>query len=247
MSVIKVEGLKKYYGKEPNIVRALDGINLEVTAGKFVAIVGMSGSGKSTLLNMLGGLDRPTEGKVTVDGYELTAMRDEEITLFRRRNVGFIFQSYNLVPFLSVYENIVLPIELDGKTPDARYIDVILKFLKIDQKRDFAPHQLSGGQQQRVAIARALAIKPSILLADEPTGSVKLVQHYPKTIPVIFPSLSTVISSMTDRQRVRFSSRVKVVYIDLKSAVKMFLTAAKSGGASCAGSGSCPSAAVYIS
>ena len=171
MSVIKVEGLKKYYGKEPNIVRALDGINLEVTAGKFVAIVGMSGSGKSTLLNMLGGLDRPTEGKVTVDGYELTAMKDEEITLFRRRKVGFIFQSYNLVPFLSVYENIVLPIELDGKTPDARYIDVILRFLKIDQKRDFAPHQLSGGQQQRVAIARALAIKPSILLADEPTGN----------------------------------------------------------------------------
>ena len=144
MSVIKVEGLKKYYGKDPNIVRALDGINLEVDAGKFVAIVGMSGSGKSTLLHMLGGLDRPTEGKVTVDGYELTAMRDEEITLFRRRNVGFIFQSYNLVPFLSVYENIVLPIELDGKTPDVRYIDVILKFLKIDQKRDFAPHQLSG-------------------------------------------------------------------------------------------------------
>ena len=171
MSVIKVEGLKKYYGKDLNIVRALDGINLEVDAGKFVAIVGMSGSGKSTLLHMLGGLDRPTEGKVTVDGYELTAMRDEEITLFRRRNVGFIFQSYNLVPFLSVYENIVLPIELDGKTPDARYIDVILKFLKIDQKRDFAPHQLSGGQQQRVAIARALAIKPSILLADEPTGN----------------------------------------------------------------------------
>lgn len=171
MSMIKVEGLKKYYGKDPNIVRALDGINLEVDAGKFVAIVGMSGSGKSTLLHMLGGLDRPTEGKVTVDGYELTAMRDEEITLFRRRNVGFIFQSYNLVPFLSVYENIVLPIELDGKTPDVRYIDVILKFLKIDQKRDFAPHQLSGGQQQRVAIARALAIKPSILLADEPTGN----------------------------------------------------------------------------
>ena len=171
MSVIKVEGLKKYYGKDPNIVRALDGINLEVDAGKFVAIVGMSGSGKSTLLHMLGGLDRPTEGKVTVDGYELTAMRDEEITLFRRRNVGFIFQSYNLVPFLSVYENIVLPIELDGKTPDVRYIDVILKFLKIDQKRDFAPHQLSGGQQKRVAIARALAIKPSILLADEPTGN----------------------------------------------------------------------------
>ena len=171
MSVIKVEGLKKYYGKDPNIVRALDGINLEVDAGKFVAIVGMSGSGKSTLLHMLGGLDRPTEGKVTVDGYELTAMRDEEITLFRRHNVGFIFQSYNLVPFLSVYENIVLPIELDGKTPDVRYIDAILKFFKIDQKRDFAPHQLSGGQQQRVAIARALAIKPSILLADEPTGN----------------------------------------------------------------------------
>ncbi len=171
MSIIKVEGLKKIYGKDPNVVRALDGIDLEVDAGKFVAIVGMSGSGKSTLLHMLGGLDRPTEGRVIVDGQELTAMKEEEITLFRRRKVGFIFQSYNLVPFLSVYENIVLPIELDGKVPDVKYIDAILRFLKIDQKRDFAPNQLSGGQQQRVAIARALAIKPSILLADEPTGN----------------------------------------------------------------------------
>ncbi len=171
MSIIKVEGLKKIYGKDPNVVRALDGIDLEVDAGKFVAIVGMSGSGKSTLLHMLGGLDRPTEGRVIVDGQELTAMKEEEITLFRRRKVGFIFQSYNLVPFLSVYENIVLPIELDGKVPDVQYIDAILRFLKIDQKRDFAPNQLSGGQQQRVAIARALAIKPSILLADEPTGN----------------------------------------------------------------------------
>lgn len=171
MSIIKVEGLKKIYGKDPNVVRALDGIDLEVDAGKFVAIVGMSGSGKSTLLHMLGGLDRPTEGRVIVDGQDLTAMKDEEITLFRRRKVGFIFQSYNLVPFLSVYENIVLPIELDGKVPDVKYIDAILRFLKIDQKRDFAPNQLSGGQQQRVAIARALAIKPSILLADEPTGN----------------------------------------------------------------------------
>lgn len=171
MSIIKVEGLKKFYGKEPNIVRALDGIDFEVDAGKFVAVVGMSGSGKSTLLHMLGGLDRPTEGRVTVDGHELTTMKDEDITLFRRRNVGFVFQNYNLVPFLSVYENIVLPIELDGEFPDTKYIDAILKFLRIDEKRDYAPNQLSGGQQQRVAIARALATKPSILLADEPTGN----------------------------------------------------------------------------
>ena len=171
MSIIKVEGLKKYYGKEPNIVRALDGIDLEIESGKFVAIVGMSGSGKSTLLHMLGGLDKPTEGKIVVDGHEITAMKNEEITYYRRRNVGFVFQRYNLVPFLNVYENIVLPIELDGKTPDTKYIDSILKFLKIDHKREAAPNQLSGGQQQRVAIARALAVKPSILLADEPTGN----------------------------------------------------------------------------
>lgn len=169
--ILKVEGLKKFYGKDPNIVRALDGIDFEVDAGKFVAIVGMSGSGKSTLLNMLGGLDRPTEGHVIIDGHELTAMKDEDITLFRRRNLGFVFQNYNLIPFLSVYENIVLPIELDGEFPDTKYIDTILRFLRIDEKRDYAPNQLSGGQQQRVAIARALAAKPSILLADEPTGN----------------------------------------------------------------------------
>ena len=171
MSIIKVEGLKKFYGIEPNIVRALDGIDFEIEAGKFVAVVGMSGSGKSTLLHMLGGLDSPTEGHITVDGHELTAMKAEDITLFRRRKVGFVFQNYNLIPFLSVYENIVLPIELDGELPDTKYIDAILKFLRIDEKRDYAPNQLSGGQQQRVAIARALATKPSILLADEPTGN----------------------------------------------------------------------------
>lgn len=156
MSIIKVEGLKKYYGKEPNIVRALDGIDLEIESGKFVAIVGMSGSGKSTLLHMLGGLDKPTEGKIVVDGHEITAMKNEEITYYRRRNVGFVFQSYNLVPFLNVYENIVLPIELDGKTPDTKYIDSILKFLKIEQKREAAPNQLSGGQQQYLFMERYL-------------------------------------------------------------------------------------------
>lgn len=171
MPIIKVEGLKKYYGKEPNIVRALDGIDLEIESGKFVAIVGMSGSGKSTLLHMLGGLDKPTEGKIIVDGHEITAMKKEEITYYRRRNVGFVFQSYNLVPFLNVYENIVLPIELDGKTPDTKYIDSILRFLKIEQKREAAPNQLSGGQQQRVSIARALAGEPALILADEPTGA----------------------------------------------------------------------------
>ncbi len=198
-SIIKVEGVKKFYGQGSNIVRALDGVNLEIDAGKFVAVVGMSGSGKSTLLHMLGGLDRPTEGRVTVDGHELTAMKDEEITLFRRRNVGFVFQSYNLIPFLSVYENIVLPIELDGKIPDEKYIDAILRFLKIDQKRDFAPNQLSGGQQQRVAIARALAIKPSILLADEPTGNLdsKMSQEVLKIIKVISLKLHQTIIMIT--------------------------------------------------
>lgn len=171
MPVLLTQGLKKHYGKEPNIVRALDGVDLTVEAGEFVAVVGMSGSGKSTLLHLLGGLDKPTEGKVLVDGQELAKMSDEQLTIFRRRNVGFVFQNYNLVPILNVYENIVLPIELDGSAIDGAFIDKIIDTLGLTGKRNNLPGMLSGGQQQRVAIARALATKPSILLADEPTGN----------------------------------------------------------------------------
>jgi len=171
MAVLTAQKLKKYYGKDPNTVRALDGVDVEVKAGEFVAVVGMSGSGKSTLLHLLGGLDRPTDGTVIVDGQELYKMTDEQLTIFRRRNVGFVFQNYNLVPILSVYENIVLPIELDGNKADKPFIDKIIDTLGLKEKRDAMPNQLSGGQQQRVAIARALATKPSILLADEPTGN----------------------------------------------------------------------------
>ena len=247
MSILETKNLKKYYGTEPNITKALDGVTLTVEQGEFVAIVGTSGSGKSTLLNMMGGLDVPASGNVKVKGKDLSGLNDEQLTIFRRRNIGFIFQNYNLVPVLNVYENIVLPVELDGDTVDKNFMDEVVQMLALGDKLQNMPNNLSGGQQQRVAIARALVSKPAIILADEPTGSVKLVQHYPKIIPVTFPALSTFISSMADRQRVRFSSRDKVSYIALKSAVKYFLTAAKSGGASCAGSGSCSSAAVYIS
>lgn len=171
MPILLTKKLKKYYGKKPNIVRALDGVDIAVDTGEFVAVVGMSGSGKSTLLHMLGGLDKPTDGKVVVDGHELAQMSDEQLTVFRRRNVGFVFQSYNLVPILSVYENIVLPIELDGNTVDKAFIDEIIDTLGLAEKRNNLPNMLSGGQQQRVAIARALATKPAILLADEPTGN----------------------------------------------------------------------------
>lgn len=210
MVILETRDLKKQYGTGETAVHALAGVNLSVENGEFVAVVGTSGSGKSTLLHMLGGLDRATSGKVYVDGKDIFALKDEELTIFRRRKIGFVFQSFNLVPVLSVYENIVLPLQLDGKTVDNAFIGEIAEALGLKEKLNVLPNQLSGGQQQRVAIARALAAKPAILLADEPTGSVQLVQHYPKTTPVIFWSLSILISLMTERQSVRFSSRVKV-------------------------------------
>lgn len=171
MPILKTENLKKYYGKDSVLVKALDGVNLDVEKGEFLSIVGTSGSGKSTLLHMLGGLDRPSEGKVYVDGKDIFALKDEQLTIFRRRKIGFIFQSYNLVPVLNVYENIVLPTELDGNRPDKAYVKEIIKTLGLKEKLYSLPSQLSGGQQQRVAIARALACKPAIILADEPTGN----------------------------------------------------------------------------
>lgn len=171
MSILKTNELKKYYGSEPSLVKALDGVDLSVEPGEFVAVVGTSGSGKSTLLHMLGGLDNPTSGSVSVDGKELSKMNDDQLTIFRRRNIGFVFQNYNLVPILNVYENIVLPIELDGERPDKAFIDKIVRMLGLTEKLNNLPNNLSGGQQQRVAIARALATKPAIILADEPTGN----------------------------------------------------------------------------
>lgn len=171
MSVLQTIDLRKYYGDEPNITRALDGVNLSVDDGEFVAVVGTSGSGKSTLLHMMGGLDTPTSGSIFVRDKDLSKMNDEQLTIFRRRNIGFIFQNYNLVPILNVYENIALPVELDGDTVDKRFLDNIVNMLGLDNKLNHMPNHLSGGQQQRVAIARALITKPAIILADEPTGN----------------------------------------------------------------------------
>ncbi|MBS5052512.1 MAG: ABC transporter ATP-binding protein [Coprococcus sp.] len=171
MAVLQTIDLKKYYGEGENQVKALDGICLEIEEGKFTAIVGTSGSGKSTLLHMLGGLDTPTYGRVIVGGKDISKMKPDELTIFRRRRIGFVFQNYNLVPILNVYENIILPIELDGNRPDKEYIDNIITLLGLEKKLTSMPNNLSGGQQQRVAIARALATKPAIILADEPTGN----------------------------------------------------------------------------
>ena len=171
MNILQTTELKKYYGAEPNITRALDGVTLSIEKGEFVAIVGTSGSGKSTLLNMIGGLDVPTSGKVIVDGRELSTLKDEQLTIFRRRKIGFIFQNYNLVPVLNVYENIVLPVELDGNEVDKKFMKEVVQMLGLEDKLNNMPNNLSGGQQQRVAIARALVSKPAIVLADEPTGN----------------------------------------------------------------------------
>ena len=171
MSILQTTELKKYYGAKPNITRALDGVTLSIEKGEFVAIVGTSGSGKSTLLNMIGGLDVPASGKVIVDGRELSTLKDEQLTIFRRRKIGFIFQNYNLVPVLNVYENIVLPVELDGNKVDKKFMKEVVQMLGLEDKLNNMPNNLSGGQQQRVAIARALVSKPAIVLADEPTGN----------------------------------------------------------------------------
>ena len=171
MTILETKDLRKFYGSGDTQVKALDGVDLSVENGEFVAIVGTSGSGKSTLLHMLGGLDRPTSGAVLVDGKDIFSLKDEELTIFRRRKIGFVFQSYNLVPVLSVYENIVLPIQLDGGKVDQSYVNQVIEALGLEQKLQNLPSQLSGGQQQRVAIARALGTKPAIILADEPTGN----------------------------------------------------------------------------
>jgi len=171
VGVLQTTNLKKYYGTEPNLTRALDGVNFSVERGEFIAVVGTSGSGKSTLLHMMGGLDTPTSGSVMVNDKELAKMNDEQLTIFRRRNIGFIFQNYNLVPILNVYENIVLPVELDGDTADRDFMSEVVSMLGLEEKLKNMPNNLSGGQQQRVAIARALITKPAIVLADEPTGN----------------------------------------------------------------------------
>lgn len=170
-SILRAIGLKKYYGSGDTQVRALDGLDIEIEQGTFTAIIGTSGSGKSTLLNMLGGLDTPTEGSVQIGGTELATLNREQATIFRRRQIGFVFQNYNLIPVLTVWENIVFPLSLDGQKPDQTFIMNVVKLLGLEDKLDSLPNHLSGGQQQRVAIARALASKPAIILADEPTGN----------------------------------------------------------------------------
>ena len=171
MKILEVKDLRKIYGKGETLVKALDGVSFSVEKGEFLAVVGTSGSGKSTLLHMMGGLDIPTGGKVLIDGKDLSSMKEEELTIFRRRNIGFVFQSYNLVPMLNVMENITLPLGLDGKKTDREYLENVIGMLGLEKKKNSLPSQLSGGQQQRVAIARALAAKPAILLTDEPTGN----------------------------------------------------------------------------
>ena len=211
MTILQTNDLRKIYGSGDTEVRALDGVDIAVENGEFVAIVGTSGSGKSTLLHMLGGLDRPTSGTVTVDGKDIFSLKDEALTIFRRRKIGFVFQNYNLVPVLNVYENIVLPIQLDGKKPDEAYVSQIIKTLGLEAKLQSLPGKLSGGQQQRVAIARALAAKPAIILADEPTGNLdsKTSQDVMSLLKVTSQKFSQTIVMITHNEEIaQMSDRI---------------------------------------
>ena len=210
MNLLEVSNICKTYGSGETAVHALKEVSFSVPKGEYVAIVGESGSGKSTLLNMIGALDTPASGKVMIGGKDIFSMKDSRLTVFRRRNIGFIFQAFNLVPELTVEQNIIFPVLLDYQKQDKKYLEELLTVLNLKERRNHLPSQLSGGQQQRVAIGRALITRPSLILADEPTGSVTLVQHYPKETPVILFSLSILISFIADRQSVRFSSRVSV-------------------------------------
>ena len=204
MTILETKDLRKIYGSGDTEVRALDGVNLAVENGEFVAVVGTSGSGKSTLLHMLGGLDRPTSGQVIVDGKDISALKDETLTIFRRRKIGFVFQNYNLVPVLNVYENIVLPIQLDGAGVDTAYVNEIIHVLGLESKLQNLPNNLSGGQQQRVAIARALAAKPAIILADEPTGNLdsKTSQDVMSLLKVTSQKFSQTIVMITHNEEI---------------------------------------------
>lgn len=210
MSILQATELKKYYGNEPYITKALDGVTLSIEQGEFVAVVGTSGSGKSTLLNMMGGLDIPTSGSVKVRDKELAKMNDEQLTIFRRRNIGFVFQNYNLVPILNVYDNIILPVELDGDKADENYMKEIVQMLSLSDKLSNMPNNLSGGQQQRVAIARALVSKPAIILADEPTGNIASKQA--EEIMEVFEDLNdqgnTIIMITHEREVAEYAKRI---------------------------------------
>lgn len=208
MEFLQIKNLCKIYGKGENQVTALDHVSLTVEKGEFVAIIGSSGSGKSTLLHAIAGVDVPTKGKICLDGQDIYDGNSEQLAIFRRRQVGLIYQFHNLIPTLNVVENITLPVLMDRRKVNQKRLRELLELLGLEKRQNHLPNQLSGGQQQRVAIGRALMNAPAVMLADEPTGSVKLVQHYPKEIPVILFSLSMRISDMADRHSVRFSSRV---------------------------------------
>lgn len=223
MSVLETVDLRKYYGTDPNVTRALDGVSLRVDKGEFVAVVGTSGSGKSTLLHMMGGLDTPTSGSVLVRGEDLAKKNEEALTIFRRRNIGFVFQNYNLVPILNVYENIVLPVELDGNSADKALMDEIVQMLSLEDKLKNMPNNLSGGQQQRVAIARALIAKPDIIFADEPTGNLdsKSGSEVMKMLENIWEKTGTKLVIIThDRRVAQMADRQFVIVDGVLSEVK---------------------------